>query len=169
MAGFDSFVFFQVFCHRAQIRSVCFYSSSLESCPDLISSFFLGSPASRPDSIPSFCFWFCGIVAGFDSFVFFWVLWHHAQIRSIYFYSVSLTLCPYSITSFCSGFSGIVPRFDPYLSFWVLIHARIRSLHFVSGSPTLHPDSISSSFFGFSDIAHGFNPLVLFRVLSHCS
>ena len=59
------------------------FSSGMNDCN--ISSFVtlilcvvVGFLASRPDSIPSFCFEFSGIALGFDPFILFWVLRHHA-------------------------------------------------------------------------------------------
>ena len=111
-----------------------------------------------PDSIPSFCFGFSGIVSGFDPFVLFWDLQHHARIRSfpfvssslisrpdsiLYFDSSSLALCPDSIPSFCFGFSDIMSGFDPFVLFPVLSNRTwIRSLRFISGSLASRTDSI---------------------------
>ena len=100
----------------------------------------------------------------FDPFLLFWVLKHHARIRSLRFVSGSLASSPDSIPSFCFGFSGIAPGFDPVLLFWVLW---IQSLHFVLCSPTSRLDSIPSFCFGFSGIMPGFDSLFLFRVLRH--
>ena len=75
--------------------------------------FVSGSPASRPDTIPSFCFGLSGIDLGFDPFILFWVLLH--------FVSGSPASHPDSIPSFCFRFSGIV------------------SLRFVSGSQASRP------------------------------
>ena len=78
--GFIPFVLFRVLRHRAEIRSLPFVS---------------GSPASCPNSIPSFCFKFSGIAPGFDPFLLLRVLRHGAQIRSLPFVSGSPELCPY--------------------------------------------------------------------------
>ena len=124
--GFDPFLLFQVLRHRAQIQSlhlfrVIRHRARIRSFP-----FVSGSLASRPDSIPSFCFRFSGIelefdpfigfefsgiAPKFDPFILFRVLLHLAQIRSLRFVSGSLALCPDSIPSFCFRFSGIVSEF----------------------------------------------------------
>ena len=123
MPRFDPFVLFLFLQHRAQIRSL---------------RFVLGSPASRSDSIPSFCFRFSSIAPEFYPFLLFWVLRHRAQIQSLCFVSGSPTSCSDSIPSFffssspasfldsipsfCFGLSCIVPGFNPFLLFWVLRH-----------------------------------------------
>ena len=111
-----------------------------------------GSPASRSDSIPSFCFRFSDIAPGFDPFILFRVLRHHARIRSLCFVLGSSASRPDYIPSFCFGFSGIMLGFNPFVLFQVLRHrAQIRSF-FISGSPTSCPDSII-----FSGIMSGFS------------
>ena len=137
MLGFDPFLLFRVLRHCAWIQSLLFVS---------------GSPASRSDSILSFCFRFSSIVLGFDPFLLFQGLQHRARILSLPFVSGSPKLCP-NLIPFFFGFSGIVLGFDPFLLFRVLQHrARIRSLLFVSGSSTSCLDSIPSSCFRLSGI-----------------
>ena len=68
------FVLILVLGHRARILSLCFDSSSLALCPDLI---------------PSFCFVFFGIVPRFDQFFFFRVLRYRAWIRSFFYFRFS--------------------------------------------------------------------------------
>ena len=133
--------------HYAGIRSLFFYSTSLALHLDAISSLFLDSPTSRPDSIASICFGFfciaprfdpfflfefCCIAPRFDPFLLFRVLRHHAQILSLRFVSGSPASSPDSIPSFYFGFSCIAPgfvpfvlfpRFDSFLLFWVLQHS----------------------------------------------
>ena len=122
MPGFDPFLLFRVLRHCTQIRSLSFVSSS---------------PASRPNSIPSFCFEFSSIELGFDPFFLFRVVRHRARIRSFHFVSGSLASYP------------------------------DKSLHFVSGSPTSCPDLIPSFCFEFFGIVLGFDPLFLLQVLQH--
>ena len=133
--GFDPFVLFQVFRHHDRIRPLHFVSGSLASRPIRSLRFVSSSQASRLDSIFFFSFSFSIIVPGFDPFMLFQVLRHHAGIRSLRFVSGSLH------------------------------RARIRSLHFVSGSLASRSDSIFLFYFGFSSIVLGFDPFLLFRVL----
>ena len=151
MLGFNPFLFFRVLRHRAKIQSLRFVS---------------GSPASHPDSIPSFCFGFSSITLGFDPFLLFQVLWYHAQIRSFPFVLGSPISHSDLIPSFCFGFSGIMPEFDPFFLFRVLRHrASIPSLLFILGSPTSFSDSIPF-YAGFSGIVLRFDFILFYFFIS---
>ena len=113
--------FFLVLRHHFRIRSLCFVSSSPASCPDSIPSFVSSSP----------------VALEFDAFILFRVLWHRAWIQSLCLVSGSPASCPNSILFFCFGFSGIVPGFD-------------------SGSLASCPDLIPSFCFRFSGIVPRF-------------
>ena len=141
MLGFFPLVLFWVLLHLTQIQSLHFVSIS---------------QASRPDSIPSFCFGFACVAPGFDTFVFLQFLRHRTRIRSLSLVSGALVLLldyipsffilgspasrPDSIPYFLFRFSGIALRFDPFLFYFM-----------------------------FSGIALRFDPFLLYRVLWHCA
>ena len=94
---------FRVLRHPAWIQSFPFVSVS---------------PTSRPDLIPSFCFWFSNIKPEFDPFVLFLVLRHCAWIQSLRFVSGSPISRPYSILIFFSGSSASCLDSIPSFCFW---------------------------------------------------
>ena len=173
---------FSVLRHRAPIWSLLFV---------------LGSPASRPNLVPSFCFGFSSITLRFDpffysgffnitlefdSFFLFQVLRHHARIQSIRFVLGSPVSRSDSIPSFCFGFSGIIPIFDPFFLFRVLWHhTQIRSLllfrvlrrharirsHIFVSGSPISCPDLIIFYFGFFSILLRFDPFILFWVLWH--
>ena len=128
---------FRVLRHRTLIRSL---------------RFNLGSPASRPDWFSLFCFGFSSIVPGFDTFLFFRVLRHRAQILLSFpaSFLIFLSIVSKHRISFSTSCPSIAYLFQHCVRIFLIFLGIVSKhrLYFLASCP---------NFIIFSDIVIGFS------------